>query len=287
MCRRRGVAIACLATAAVFAEVGVQAATRSSEAIRHERPIDGWSIAVSQNFRLLHFLSLEDAEALLRVAERTRAQVTRRWFGGASEDWSPRCDLAIYPSSRDYARLTGAPGEAPGHTDLRVEGGRVLRRRIHVRADHPTYRDRVVPHEVAHVVLGSEIADGLVPRWADEGLAVLAEPREAIEEHLRVLPGLRRDRRLFRLRQLLDLDDYPEPSRVSAFYAQSVSLTEFLAEERGPLVFTVFLRDAIRRGYPMALEKHYGITSIDQLQTAWEAHAFGPRPARSLASFSR
>lgn len=53
-------------------------------------------------------------------------------------------------------------------------------------------------------------------------MAVLSEPRDKIERHLRILPQLRQDKQLFTTRQLMQLNDYPDPRHISSFYAERV-----------------------------------------------------------------
>ena len=67
----------------------------------------------------------------------------------------------------------------------------------------------------------------------------------------------------------MQLDNYPEPRRIAAFYAQSVCLVEFMAELRGPQVFTTFVRDGLRSGYSDALRKHYAM-DINELYQRWQ-----------------
>jgi hypothetical protein len=69
--------------------------------------------------------------------------------------------------------------------------------------------------------------------------------------------------------------DYPtEPRRITAFYAQSVALVEFLTSQRGPAVFISFVRDGLRDGYEVALQRHYSMT-LAQLQQAWDQQVLG------------
>ena len=65
------------------------------------------------------------------------------------------------------------------------------------------------------------------------------------------------------------LKDYPHHRRVGAFYAQSVVLTEFLAERKGPKVLTDFIIDGVRNVYDAALQKHYNLT-FTQLEQIWQ-----------------
>jgi hypothetical protein len=143
-----------------------------------------------------------------------------------------------------------------------MEGGRLLARCIHLHCDDPNMLRAVLPHEATHVVLAGQFGDQPVPRWADEGIAVLTEPRDKVERHLHNLARCRQEGQLFRLRELMEQsyqpqqDSYPEPRRIGAFYAQSVSLVEFLTNRRGPQVFTAFVRDGQRSGYETALQRH-------------------------------
>jgi hypothetical protein len=70
------------------------------------------------------------------------------------------------------------------------------------------------------------------------------------------------------------MNDYPEARAISAFYAQSVSLVEFLSAQKGPQVFARFLRDGLKGGYETALQKHYGYKGFDELQQRWTQEAF-------------
>src|SRR5262249_19248887 len=91
--------------------------------------------------------------------------------------------------------------------------------------------------------------------------------------HLRNLPRHKAEGQLFPLKQLLALNDYPQPQYVPAFYAQSVSVVEFLAKEKGPQVVTQFVRDGLRQGYESALQKHYGL-SFAELEARWRSATF-------------
>jgi hypothetical protein len=160
-----------------------------------------------------------------------------------------------------------------------MEGGRLVSRSIHLRADEPNLLSAVLPHEATHVVLAGQFGDQPVPRWADEGIAVLTEPREKIERHLCNLGKCSREGQLFGLRELVQQsyqpqqDGYPDPRRIGAFYAQSVALVEFLANKQGPQVFTAFLREGLRGGYEPALQRYYGYRSFQELEQDWLRHA--------------
>jgi hypothetical protein len=198
----------------------------------------------------------------------------RRWAGAVPEDWSPRCDLYLHATAQDYSKATGVPANSPGHSTIRSEGGRVTGRRIDLHIDDPAMLIAVLPHEATHVVLADQFGEAPVPRWADEGMAVLTEPRERIERHLRNLPRHRQEGELFGARELLGLNDYPEP-RVGAFYAQSVSLVEFLTQEKDTQHSRASSATAPRRLRGRALQRHYGIQDFRELDSRWQRYAFG------------
>lgn len=244
--------------------------------VKHtERDAGGWACAETANFRIYHTQPREVAEKAAQAAERTRTTISARWFGGFKDDWSPRCDIYLHASAQDYSQATGVPANSPGHSTIRNDAGRVVGRRIDLHCDDAnSMLIAVLPHETTHVVIAGQFGDQQIPRWADEGMAVLTEPRDRVDRHLRNLPNCRRDNALFTMKQLVTMPDYPEPRYITAFYAQSVSLVEFLALEKSHATFTAFLREAVQVGYEKSLEKHYGFKSFDELQQKWQQKTF-------------
>jgi hypothetical protein len=239
-----------------------------------ERTSQGWYVAETANFRIFHKQDRELVEKVACAAEDTRATMTRKWFGKAGEDWNPKCSLYLHDTAQDYSRLTGVSASSPGHSRIETEGERVVGRRIDVRCDNAGMLKSVLPHETTHVVLAGKFGKGPVPRWADEGMAVLTEPTEKVELHRKNLARCHKEGQLFAVRDLMELADYPHARRISAFYAQSVSLVDFLSRQHGPAAFSVFLREALRDGYEPALKKHYNFRSFDELQASWSEDAF-------------
>jgi hypothetical protein len=252
--------------------------------VRHIPAQQGtWAVAETTNFRILHLQSREFAEQIARSAEATRAAMIKKWFGDDPGPWKPRCDIFLYATAQDYSQATGAPANSPGHSTMRTEGEHVMSRRIDLHCDDANMTVGVLPHETTHVVLAGHFGDHPVPRWADEGMAVLSEPRDRIERHLRNLPQHKADRHLFGTGQLMKLDAYPDPRYIGPFYAQSVSLVEFLTERAGPLVFAKFLKDGLAGGYETALQRYYGIQSFAELEQQWMQHTFGAATAAGYA----
>jgi hypothetical protein len=144
-----------------------------------------------------------------------------------------------------------------------------------LRCDHADLLGAVLPHETTHVVVAGKFGPSPVPRWADEGMAVLTEPKDKIDRHLRKLPRYRQDQMLLSVRQVMQLNDYPDAHYVGAFYAESVSLVDYLSREKGPQEFALFLREGLQGGYEAALQRHYGIHDFNELDQRWRKFAFG------------
>jgi tetratricopeptide (TPR) repeat protein len=234
---------------------------------------EGWKVAESANFRIFH-QSQALAEQAAQVAERTRANMQQKWFGGGGDGWIPKCDIYLHPTADAYSRATGQQN-SPGHSTLRMENGRLVLRRIDLHCDDANMLPAVLPHETTHVVLAGQFGQQLLPRWADEGMAVLTEPPEKVERHLANLNKCRKDgQALFPLQELMQLDDYPrDPRSIGAFYAQSVSLVEYLTNLRGPQTFTLFMLDGMRYGYEKSLQRHYNIQNFADLERGWSEQA--------------
>jgi hypothetical protein len=242
---------------------------------RHlEQRVGGWSVAESDNFRVFHQENRELAEKVAQVAERTRRDMGRKWFGDDPE-WRARCDLYLHPTARDYSRATGKPATWTAHSTINLDAGRVVLRRIDLRGDDGELLTASLPHETTHAVLAGHFGTHHVPRWADEGMALLSEPAGKLDVYRRKLAEARQDGLLMGVRDLMTQDEYPEPRRAFAFYMQSVSMTDYLVKQPGgPQAFARFVNEALRSNYEAALQKTYGL-DMATLEQRWKAATFG------------
>jgi hypothetical protein len=162
-----------------------------------------------------------------------------------------------------------------------TEKDRVISRRIDLHCDEPAMLAQRLPHETTHVVLAGKFGDKPLPRWADEGLALMAEPRSEIDRYLHKLQECRRNHQLFYFNKMMDMQDYPEARRIDAFYCESVSLVEFLLKEKDAATLAKFLRDGQRLGYEAAAKRCYGFADFNDMQKRWEMFAFGETYTKS------
>ena len=221
------------------------------------------------SFRVLHGGNRELGDAVAKAAEAGRKQVYERWSGPPGGTWQPKCEIVIYATADAYARATGKPTALTGHATVRLTDGRATERRIDLRADDPALVANALPRELTHVVLADLFADKPPPKWALEGMAILAGSPEEISRYTRTLTRCARDNELRPLATLFDLKDYPA-DKITGFYCQSVSVTEYLIKLNGERNFKIFLSDAQRYGTAQALKRQYGIDGPPALEAAWK-----------------
>ncbi len=232
---------------------------------------DGWARAQSENFRLFHDQPKEYAEQVLRAAEQARAVTLVKWGGDAKAAWKTPCDVYVHATAADYAKASGKSATGPGHATMQMKGTVVEKRRLDLRADEPNTVTNVVPHETTHLVL-ADLFDSPLPRWADEAIAVLAEPPAQIDRYRKTLNRCRNvEKKLVPLVQLFKQAEYPaEAGQITAFYCESVSVVEFLIAEKGPETLVAFLKD-VQNGAKLdaTVQRHYGFSNVKELQDRW------------------
>jgi hypothetical protein len=231
-----------------------------------------WQEIETTNFHIF-YCDARLAASVGEAAEAVRAEQAKRWGSPAMQrPWTPRCEIYLYPTGKEFAQATGQPEGSPGFSTMFSNGNRVTGRRTSLRADHPQLLKAILPHEVTHVVLADLFTVEQIPRWADEGIAVLAEP--PAEQKLRAaeLKEPLESGKVFNLSKLMSMD-YPDAKDWSLYYAQSISLTSFLVEQGTPERFVKFVRDLHRTGVEAALRESYQISGFVELQDRWRDYA--------------
>jgi hypothetical protein len=231
-----------------------------------------WHVHESANFRVYHIDAAVAAQAST-AAEAVRSKQAKRWGSTATRaTWSPKCEIYLYPTPKDFAQMTGQPETSPGFSTMGVNGNRIIARRVNLRGDHPQLLTAILPHEVTHVVLADLFTDKQIPRWADEGMAVLAEPVSEQIGRTNDLATPLEQNRLFKLSELMAID-YPNAESWPIYYAQSVSLTQYLVELGTPGQFVSFVKSAQRQGVEQALRDVYQIEGFADLESRWQNYA--------------
>lgn len=229
-----------------------------------------WRVLSTPSFRVLYF-NAAAARKVSKEIERLRAAQFKLWSQAAPHrPWRPRCDIYVYPTNRDLVRMTGGTSKAGSARSRpsRLSPGRMLQRRINVAADDRGLMTSTLPHEITHVV-ASDLLAGKVPRWANEGMAVLSEHLSRIKIYEAILNRALASGKWFPVKRLMHMRRYPPQPHLSLYYAQSTSLVLFFVTQKSNATFVHFLRDADRRGTLAALKKHYGIAGYADLQRRW------------------
>jgi hypothetical protein len=236
-----------------------------------EPAVDGWTLIETANFRICHRGTPELADQVGKQAEQTRQAMFARWFGSGGSAWSPRCTIFLHPDATAYAQATGKPAAAPGHGTINLNGAQVVGRRLDLHCDDLNLLPATLPHETTHVVLADLFGDQELPRWADEGMAELSESAAQQQRYRQALVRCARENRLVPLHELVQRPDLPaDPAAATAVCVQGFALVEMLTREKGPQAFALFLREAPRRGFAAALQRHYGYRDLRELQERWD-----------------
>jgi len=228
-----------------------------------------WQTASSANFTVC-CPSTNCATPVLQRCETVRATLIRQWLPDQKQDWGSKCYVVIHPQAASYIQAVGrAAGETSGCTTVKELNGKILSRRIDLRADRPNPLNRTLPHEMTHAVLAEVTAAHKLPRWADEGMALLADTQEKQLGHHADLQRALANRSQMRVPTLLVSQEYPAVDQMQLFYGQSSSLTRMLIEQGSHAQFLQFAQDASQHGYDQALRKHYQIQGVLELERRW------------------
>jgi len=132
-------------------------------------------------------------------------------------------------------------------------------------------------HEMAHVVVGlaTDNPYAELPRWLDEGLAMVSEGELPTDNRRALEDAVRRDA----LISVHSLSGYTgDPEEVDLFYGEVYSLVEFMLKSYGKEKMAQLL-SAVREGLYQeeALQQVYGF-GLDELDRLWrESLGLGPR----------
>jgi hypothetical protein len=220
--------------------------------------------------------SSEAARAVAAEAERRRRSLSQWWLGTEPPAWQRPCEI----------RITLVPGPSGGQTSFAFAPDRpvVTMAGMSLQGDLRQLLASVLPHELAHVVLMNHFGRP-IPRWADEGAAILAEAPVDQAVHDARCRDVMSEGRGIRLRVLFRMTDYPRD--LMALYTEGHSVVRFLAGPgpcacgvveglAGRVMAARFLRFLAigtdgnsAESWDKAAKDLYGYESVDALEEAW------------------
>ena len=169
------------------------------------------------------------------------------------------------PRGAEACRITVsiAHAGAGGATTFNFDDDRVTAE-MHVEGELDRLLADIVPHEVTHVVMADFFKKPL-PRWADEGIALLSESEEEQARQAGRFAEAANAVRLIQLKALCPAREYP--TDVAAFFAESYYLAKTLVDRKDRATLLGFVRDGMKDGWEPAAKTHYG-TTLDELERA-------------------
>jgi hypothetical protein len=199
------------------------------------------------------------AQEFAQLAEKYRREKALQWLGQEMPPWPQPCPVQI----------TVTRNGPSGATSFAFDRGRVLGQHMHIEGPVDRLRDSVLPHEVTHTVFAYYFRCPL-PRWADEGGAVLSEDDVERDRHDRLCRQLLNAGRGMRLRRLFSLTEYPD-GEVMTLYAQGFSVVNYLVNLGNRPTFLGFVATGMRQGWDVAARSYYHFNSVDEMEQAWLA----------------
>ncbi len=226
--------------------------------------------AETASFRVSGDEPADRLEQIGRIAEKCRYELFERWSGPVVGHWQPKCEIILYGKPEEFARATGLAPEHQSLAQVALTDGEVVQRRIHICAAEDRWISLRLKRELMYVILADLFPCWTPPRWAIEGIVVLATGPEEWERYQHTLLSKIPSHTWLPVSQLLESRDCPA-DRVTQFCCQSASLVHYLVRiGGGEKNFIIFLRDVQRYGLSAALKRQYGYASPLALEVAWK-----------------
>jgi RNA polymerase sigma factor (sigma-70 family) len=190
------------------------------------------------------------ARLIADAAERARKETAIAWLGKELPARTSSCRIRVTLGT-----------ESGGATTFNFDTGKVMAD-MQVQGTLDRLLADVIPHEVTHVVMADHFGKPL-PRWADEGIALLSESEEEQNRHTRLCAESADAGNLVHLKVLWVALEYPK--EVAAFYAESYWLTKTLVARRDRATFVNFVRLGMSTDWAAAAKDVYR-ASLDDLE---------------------
>jgi hypothetical protein len=272
----------CLSFSTIFAGNRALTAAPSDEALCDCLPVCKCSIVTSKNdstaessrFVITSFVSGPKASNVANHCESLCSHLRANVFDlSPNEHWQPQCHVVFHKSREAYKRAVGTSGsQTVGSSTITFVGGRVSQRRIDLLAVNWNQGLSALPHELVHVLFADAFPKTAPPKWAEEGLALHFDPADKKARHNRDFEAAFRSNTTLPLNRLLADVDYPSASHRAVFYAQSLSLVDYMITLNSPKDFVRFVSLSTQHGSDHALSVVYEMDT-KQLSRSWKAQA--------------
>jgi hypothetical protein len=218
---------------------------------------------------IIYAPSPQVAQEVGQYAEQYRKEKALLWLGREMPTWPAPCPVEV------TVQMEGAGGA----TTFVYGPSGVEQQKMHIEGRYDRLLNSVLPHEVTHTVFAHYYRCAM-PRWADEGGAVLSEDQPERNRHDNLARGiLSTPGRLIPLRRLFALTEYPDD--VMSLYAEGYSVSNFLVNqggEKGRQTFLGFVASGMKtRDWDGSVRTYYGYQNVNELERAWADNLMRPR----------
>ena len=152
--------------------------------------------------------------------------------------WDKRVKIYIYRTAEEFRKAAGISKEWP------VGMARYKEKEIISYKWSAGFVESLLPHEITHLVFRDFVGDkNNIPLWLEEGVAVREEEGRRPGD-IELVKKLVREKSYIAIELLTKMDIRNEPNAEAArkFYAEAVSIVNFLMEKYGVSRFTLFCR---------------------------------------------
>ena len=209
-----------------------------------------------------HFIvsapSRELAEEICQAAETFRHDLAIEWLGQELPPWREPCPIQAHV----HPQLG-----AGGVTSFMFDRGQPWGWTMSIQGSRERVLDSVLPHEITHTIFATHFGRPL-PRWADEGACTTVESTvEKAKQDKFLIQFLTTDRGI-PFNQMFAMKEYP--ADILPLYSQGYSLARYLIQQGGKRKFVNYVGEGMQtNNWTATTKKHYGFTSLSDLQVTW------------------
>lgn len=235
-----------------------------------------WHEIKGRHFIIYYELSSDKhfAKNVLRQAEKYYRKIGARIGYKRYADfwtWDQRAKIFLFSDQISFTEKTEQPSWSLGYAAR--DDHLFKSRAIVTYKQERNFLTGLLPHEISHLILHDFFSWDKVPIWFDEGIAQLQEA-DKVEKAGRLMRLLVQRGAYIPFYDFVRLDIRKErqAGRVEAFYAQSLSIIDFLITKYGNNAFRRLCRN-LRDGenFEEALSKAYNnnIKTLLELENHW------------------
>jgi hypothetical protein len=235
-------------------------------------PNDNWQTTKSTHFIVYYKNAPEDF--LEQVKERSE-----NYYDKIADDlgfrrynfwlWDNRAKIYIYDNVGDYQAATGQPSWSAGCAIVREKV-------IHTFPFAKGFFNTILPHELGHIIFREFVGfdNFAVPLWLEEGVASYQENIRFFTANKLVQDAIGKGN-FIGIEGLASFNPQltQDSTSVNLFYAEAVSIVDFLIKDFGKDNFVLFCQNLRDKGdLERAIASSYPFANTSELSLAWQKH---------------